>query len=259
MGSYRKIPENMEEAGPVMLAQIENTSNAHRILSSLRALFFTSNCLLCQQESNEIICKYCLEDCHLPTFNVPGENLLESPQIMANRSAPIFHELHAIGWHEGILAQLIYRLKFGRQQLAAKALAYLFYKFVLYRLSQVDDLPDAIIPVPVSNLRLMQRGFNQAQLLAEYLTQYQPINIVQAVKKTRHTKQQSTMQRDQRLLNTTNAFELRDTTPYNHVCIIDDVLTTGTTVNQISELILENNPHAKISVWCMSLARFNKN
>ena len=242
-----------------MLAYINKTRSAYRILHSLRTLFFTPNCLLCQQQSSEIICAFCLEDCHLPTFNAPGENLLESAHVMTNRVTPIFHELHAIGWHEEILAQLIYRLKFGRQQLAAKALAYLFYKYVLYRLSQVDDLPDIVIPVPVSNLRLMQRGFNQAQLLAEYLAQYQPINIAQAVKKTRHTKQQSTMQRDQRLLNTFHAFQLSAPVTYNHVCIIDDVLTTGTTVNQISELIAENNPHAKISVWCMSLARSDKN
>lgn len=250
---------HLEKAEYVMLARIDNTSYVHRILSSLRALLFTPNCLLCQQQSSEIICKYCLEDCPLPTFNAPGENLLESPQLIANRASPMFHSLHAIGWHEGILAQLVYRLKFGRQQLAAKALAFLFYKYVLYRLSQVDDLPDAIVPVPISNLRLMQRGFNQAQLLAEYLSLYQSINIVQAVKKTRHTKQQSTMQRDERLRNTSNAFQLCNTAPFSHVCIIDDVLTTGTTVNQISELILDNNPQAKISVWCMSLARFKKN
>lgn len=176
---------------------------------------------------------------------------------MANRAPPLFHQLHAIGWHEGILATLINQMKFGRQPLAGKALALLFNQYVLYRLSQIDDLPDAILPVPVSNIRLIQRGFNQAQLLAEYLHQYQPINIYPAIKKNRHTRQQSRKRREARILDNQNPFQLVQKLRFDHICIIDDVLTTGATVNKISELILTSNPNAKISVWCMSLAKFN--
>ncbi len=223
----------------------------------LRAFFVAPACLLCKQPSEEIVCRYCLEDTEISTFSAPGENLLEMPSVMSNRMTPDFHALHAIGWHESILAQLVNQLKFGRQHLAAKALAYLFYTFVLNRLSQVEDLPDVFIPVPISTIRLMTRGFNQAQLIAEYLSLYHPINIVQPVTKTRHTKQQSRMQRHERFANMQNAFTLKHNLNAKHICIIDDVLTTGATVNQISELILDRYPSAKISVWCMSVAKFD--
>jgi ComF family protein len=101
-------------------------------------------------------------------------------------------------------------------------------------LAQLHEV-DSIIPVPLHPKRLRQRGFNQASLLARRLGSAVKISVDYAsLKQSRWTEPQTGLSRRQRAANVRGAFHLK--TPEKvrgkGILLLDDVLTTGETVNQ---------------------------
>jgi ComF family protein len=101
-------------------------------------------------------------------------------------------------------------------------------------LAQLHEV-DSIIPVPLHPKRLRQRGFNQASLLARRLGSALKISVDYAsLKRSRWTEPQTGLSRRQRAANVRGAFHLK--TPEKvrgkGILLLDDVLTTGETVNQ---------------------------
>jgi ComF family protein len=94
---------------------------------------------------------------------------------------------------------------------------------------------ELIIPVPLHRLRLRQRGYNQAALLAGRLGSSLGISVdYYSLKRSRWTEPQTGLSRRQRVANVKGAFELINSDKVRGKCILllDDVLTTGETVNQ---------------------------
>lgn len=217
--------------------------------------FANQNCFLCNENSHTLICDYCLHDTYIDGFVVPGSNLMEQPKIHQYFISPEFDELYAIGFHNGILAKLISTMKFQRKALAAKVLFQFFKAYVLTRYTQLNDPPDMIIAVPLSKWRYQQREFNQAVELANHISNDLNIPIFYDVVRTRHTKQQSALKREERIKNTENAFMLKVPLQANHVAIVDDVVTTGSTVNSLCRTLRKDNPALKITLWAMTIAK----
>ena len=99
-------------------------------------------------------------------------------------------------------------------------------------------VPDSIIPVPLHFFRLMTRGYNQATELAKPLTK--KINVpldTQICKRIRFSKPQSSLPLKQRTKNVRNAFAVNSDVVYEHVLLVDDVVTTGATINELSRLL----------------------
>jgi ComF family protein len=165
---------------------------------------------------------------------------------------------------------LVLNMKFHKKMYASKALCSLFDFHVLQGLSAfTSDLtlwPEVLIPVPLSNKRHRERGYNQAQLLCDELSRITNIPNLPLLTRTRHTQAQSELNRDQRLENLHGAFvcsansgissgtdNKSDISGYRHIAIVDDVITTGATINEACQAVLAAMPHVTISVWCMSL------
>ena len=105
-------------------------------------------------------------------------------------------------------------------------------------LDHLDSLPDTIIPVPLHPRRLSERGFNQAHELARPLSKGLNVKLCSnTVERFRDRPPQIALSRKQRLINTRGAFRLREDLSKNHVLIIDDVITTGATVNELARLL----------------------
>jgi ComF family protein len=226
---------------------------------SLRQYFFGhKHCYLCRQASLDIICSCCLSDTALPHFAVPGFDLIHHPSIVENIVYPYFNHLYALGEYKGILRQLITELKFANKPLCAEVLATLFVHFTYTRMSQLDDLPDALVPTPLSAWRYAQRGYNQARLLTQALSRFTDIPIIEPLKRARHTQAQSQLDKTDRLANMENAFCLVDDIDCDHIAVIDDVLTTGATVNSACKAIVSAYPDIRISVWSMAVTPLTK-
>lgn len=97
---------------------------------------------------------------------------------------------------------------------------------------------DYIIPVPLHKKRMRIRGFNQAEKIASYLSERTNIPIIDCVKRNRNTKRLYALNKFQREKELKNAFEVKDGSEEivgKNIILVDDIFTTGTTVNEISK------------------------
>ena len=97
---------------------------------------------------------------------------------------------------------------------------------------------DYIIPVPLHKKRMRIRGFNQAEKIASYLSECTNIPIIDCVKRNRNTKRLYALNKFQREKELKNAFEVKVDSEEiigKRIILVDDIFTTGTTVNEISK------------------------
>ena len=118
-----------------------------------------------------------------------------------------------------------------------------------------DLLADVIVPVPLHGSRLRAREFNQSLLIADHLGRYlmRPVSATDLVR-VMATEPQTTLSRSQRLRNLRRAFHVRNTVPFagRHVLLVDDVFTTGTTLNECAKALRAAGAE---SVSALTLAR----
>ena len=150
------------------------------------------------------------------------------------------------------LSPLIHQLKFSRRSEIASALARLLLLEVLHaRRTTGLQLPDRIISVPLWQRRHWRRGFNQSDLLCQPLSRLLHCRWdSEAVTRTRATATQHFLSARLRKRNLKNAFRLELPVQGRHMVIVDDVVTTGSTVAEIAQLLLRNGA-ATVQVWCL--------
>jgi ComF family protein len=108
-----------------------------------------------------------------------------------------------------------------------------------------------IVPVPLHPRRLKWRGFNQSELLARQLEKILGIPCdTSAVKRSRFTIPQVKLNREKRKQNIIGAFEAVNVSGKN-ILIVDDVVTTGSTLNEIAKTLKRKKAH---QVWALTLA-----
>jgi ComF family protein len=144
-----------------------------------------------------------------------------------------FDRARAKGLYQGLIREVIHRFKYGGQTFLMRPLARMLTGPAkeLTRLHQIHT----IVPVPLHYKRLRQRGFNQASLLARGLGSLLHIPVdYSSLTRTRWTAPQIGLSRNQRAANVKGAFDLKATEKIKGktVLLLDDVLTTGETVNQ---------------------------
>jgi competence protein ComFC len=138
----------------------------------------------------------------------------------------------------GIVRKVILDFKYSRQI----HLRHLVAKWLFAALDD-DRLRgrkfDLIVPVPLHSARERERGFNQAALLAEMLSARTSIPVRPALERVRHTTTQTAFDRAERMENLRGAFRLRKKADVRHlhVLLIDDVLTTGSTLSACARVL----------------------
>jgi len=114
-----------------------------------------------------------------------------------------------------------------------------------------DQLPEVLIPVPLAASRLRRRGYNQAALLASRLAKHLGLTTdLGSLSKPRETAHQMELRGKARRRNLNGAF-LWQGPASSHVALIDDVLTTGTTVNEISRLLKKAGVR-RVDIWVLA-------
>lgn len=124
-------------------------------------------------------------------------------------------------------------LKFRRRLFYAPGLAQLLMEAVR---SLPGDI-DAVLPVPLHWRRHWFRGFNQAVEIGKPVAKHLGIPLISSVQRKRATPFQSGLSARKRASNLKSAFVFRGTLRYAHVLIVDDVITTGTTMRQIARVL----------------------
>lgn len=149
---------------------------------------------------------------------------------------------------------LIWKLKFHGDLSIAQFFGQCWIDWI-NRFYTSDTLPDFILPVPLHHQRLKERGFNQALEIAKLISKHFKIPIDnRTCVRIKNTQAQSTMPAHKRKDNVKNAFALSYSTSAKHVAILDDVMTTGNTVKEISHLLKKVGVE-KIDLWCCARAK----
>jgi ComF family protein len=146
---------------------------------------------------------------------------------------------------------LIRKMKFNQRPEIIYALG---NNFAAWLDGQLDTQPDVMIPVPMHRRRMMQRGYNQAQELARILNKRLSIPVDnQCCRRIRNTPSQTDIPTKQRKANVRGAFDIIASFNYRYVVIVDDVITTGSTVNEIATLFARAGVK-RIDVYALSRA-----
>jgi ComF family protein len=147
----------------------------------------------------------------------------------------------------------IHRLKYNREMWLARVLAEIQREgFADPRLAGITF--DALVPVPLHARRLRERQFNQAAILAEHLSKSSKIPVREVLRRTRYTGTQTRLTRKARRQNLRDAFSLRQNADVTNLdlLLVDDVLTTGSTLDACAAILLENGAR---SVRALTVAR----
>lgn len=144
---------------------------------------------------------------------------------------------------------LVQRFKFDGRMNCGRLLASLMARQLSH-----DDKPDLLIPVPLHDARLRERGFNQAEFLARCLGAELGIPVGRGVlTRTRDTAAQSGLPAKSRELNVRRAFGIGRPPKVKHVALVDDVLTTGHTATECVR-VLRRAGAQRIQVWVAARA-----
>jgi ComF family protein len=125
-------------------------------------------------------------------------------------------------------------------------------------MQQPSQLPEIIIPVPLHKKRIRQRGFNQALEIARPIAAKLNIPVsTSLVKRTKYTKAQSLLTAVERRKNLRNSFVVSKPVENEHIVLLDDVVTTGTTVYELA-ILLKKSGVKKVGVWTVARAIHKK-
>ena len=151
------------------------------------------------------------------------------------------------------VAWLMRRYKFEADLAAGRALAHVMAQ-LLERLPD-HERPDALVPVPLHDRRLRQRGFDQAIELARGLGGSLRIRVLPALRRVRPTlPQTSVVDAAGRRRNVRGAFAARrELVLGRRVCVVDDVMTTGSTAREAARALRAAGA-VQVDVWCCARA-----
>lgn len=173
-------------------------------------------------------------------------------------------------WHEpavsptpGIFERSIAMLNYEFPiNVAIKALKFKRHLFYIPAFAEVlcdanQHLPndiDAVLPVPLHWWRKTRRGFNQASELAKPVAKRLDVELLRGVHRCKATPFQSGLNALERRRNLKQAFTVRKRLQRKHVLIVDDVVTTGTTLTELAKVLLQNGAE-KVSALTVASAR----
>jgi ComF family protein len=233
----------------------------HRARTSLVKTLWPPHCLLCGrlgQHASVDLCEGCESD--LPV-NLNHCELCAEPFQTEHAGArmcgaclqrqPRF-DVSVIPFRYAYpMDHMIRRLKYGGAIAIGRVLGELFAQRLT---SRADDAwPQLLLPVPLAQPRFRERGFNQAIVLAEHIHRITKLPLrTDLLVRTRDTLEQAGLDQRARRRNIRRAFEITDKVP-KHVAIIDDVVTTGSTANEVAR-VLKRAGAKRVEVWAIARA-----
>lgn len=211
-------------------------------------LVYPPHCEGCGTETTarEYLCGNCLENAMRikpPFCNVcsqPFEGAIDGIFSCANCNRRHFHFDSAVSAYRsrGIVRDLVHRFKYQRERRLRHPLAAWLAEAL--EDARIRSWPfDCFIPVPLHPARLREREYNQSEVLAELLEKKTGTPVLNGLRRIRNTTTQTRFDRTERMENLRNAFEMRKNADVTgkHILIVDDVLTTGSTVNECSRIL----------------------
>ncbi len=225
---------------------------------SIRSGIFAARCQLCGAPGAEgmDICPHCLRDlphnrdcCHICSLPLPP-NQAEKPICgKCLQQTPRFDRCLAPFSYGYPISGLIGDFKFNAKLHIGRLLSDLLINAI-----KEGDLepPELLIPVPLHHARLRERGFNQSLELARPISRRFGIPLdTTSCQRIKTTRTQSTLDKKIRMKNMRGAFKVVERIDCEHLVLIDDVVTTGATVNELAHT-LKRTGVKRVDVWALA-------
>lgn len=216
-----------------------------KIQEKILNLIYPQTCGICGKINENSLCKKCEIK-----LNKQAENRIikEGTEI----EDKYFNELMYIFRYEGKIRKIIIDYKFNEK-------SYIYVTFVNFLLKNKKIFEniknyDTIIPVPISKKRQKERGYNQSLLIARKIAEKTNLELMNnCLIKTKNIIEQSKLNKEDRLQNIYGVYELtnRQLIENKKILLIDDIYTTGSTVNECSRILRRANPE-KIGVLVLA-------
>ncbi len=206
-------------------------------LESFLALIFPPICLHCHagvEKSGHLFCALCEKALE----NDGGIEEIKEGLSMA--SSPFF-KLYVLYDYHGPAGSLVRELKYGQQLYLAKTIAAMI---ALEFHKQSLEIPDYIVPVPITFFKCLSRGFNQTERIAHYLSKIWGIPVKKSLKRSLKGKSQAGLSKLQREALSVHEFSLVQDLDLQgkDLLLLDDVMTTGSTLHKCAETLLAARP-----------------
>lgn len=223
------------------------------MFSDLLKIVFPKNCTSCKKallKQEQFLCMQCYLAVHqFPEIfekNNSLELLLNNPNVYQANALWQFDK-------KGISQKVLHELKYQGNQKIGEYCGGLIGKKILAQNLQVDF----IMPVPLHKKKFKERGYNQSQVLSKGINECTNIPVKQILKRVKYTQTQTKKSKEERIKNVKKAFEVCPNLNLGkeHVVILDDVITTGVTINECVNTLKEKFPHLKISVFSLAFAK----
>ena len=238
-----------------------------RILSRFVDLLYPHACIICQKtfpghNKSAIFCNECRE---LFVPNIPPicrrcsrplEPSLRFPTCAdCARNPPHFDKAWAAYRYQEPVRRLIFQFKYGQMTLLRHGFERLLFDYLQANQIELSHF-HFVVPMPLSTARLRERGFNQAQFLAQSVGQHFQIPLENDnLLRSRHTRFQATLSPKDRFTNVEGAFRIKYPRRFfgKAVLLVDDLLTTGATASEAS-LLLKMAGAKNVSVLTLAVA-----
>lgn len=226
-------------------------------LRGLAGLFFPTVCLNCStpiERTDDLLCIGC--ELGLPltdTWRHPENDLTDR---LAGR-LPVTYAAAAYVFREGtVCRQLIHALKYHHRPDVGRLLGARFGR-LLTEAPALQDLT-GIVPVPIHGRRLHERGYNQAEAIADGLAQALSVPVYPAALRRRSFRGSQTKRgKLERLENVRDSFTVgRGDFANGHLLLVDDVMTTGATLDFCGNSLLAAHPGLRLSIVTLALAEY---
>jgi len=206
-------------------------------------IFFPQQCRTCLRYMKdfkyEYVCRNCFESMRkleAPMCTVCGKPLSsEAGECRECRERKNYFEYcRPAGVYEGALKDIIYALKFDYRERAAKVLAeYICEKTAL------NHLPNdyVIVPVPANRSAVKKRGFCHIKAAAKHISARTGHRTMDIITKVKETEAQNKLERKKRLTNLKGAFKADERAAGIKAAVLDDVFTTGSTINEAAKAL----------------------
>ena len=205
-------------------------------------------CLLCGTYldiKEELVCRSCWQSLPLlkkPCMPVVNLHILSGGTAWFDRSIAVYE-------YSPSVQELIHHFKYFGMQHLAKDLGQNVAEGIIQQ-NLIGEI-DAFIPVPLHSQRIRERGYNQAELLAKEMAKLCGVPCWKSILlRTRYTQPQAAMNREERRSNIQGAFSIKDGSKIDkaRIALVDDVLTTGSTMNECAHVLRQAGASSVISV-----------
>lgn len=207
-------------------------------MTRLMEFLLPQSCLLCASQARSLgICDHCLRDMPWHLDNLCPQCALPSPgnQLCGQclQSPPAFDSTRCLFQYQFPFSVVLQQYKYGQLLPLARTMGHLLANHVKHL-----PPPDCIIPMPLHPQRIKERSFNQSVEIAKVISKQLLITAnLHACKRIKPTPPQANLPYKQRIKNMKGAFECAADLQGKHVVLLDDVMTTGASLNALAKTV----------------------